>query len=589
MGIDFVTKNKVLGYLKSNSISGMYIEDFYNMSGKKKYNELNFLEFFVNYINDVFDGKIIVSANLLVKLIEANGVFLNICLGKKYEIDLGLVAKMRTYKDAYQKYCDTNSLEVDKILIKAIEAIDKLLDSKYKDNSEDNSIYLSKVKELEDKVLELTKALNSEQSNNEILVKKVEICEKRLKKQDDDLTQTRSVLYDKEREVTRLEGIEESFEELKNQYNGVKSHNSLLEGKVDELSQTVEEQSGRIEVYQRQDEKLARETFLDEQIFNLLLNDKLSLKDIICILNDKGFNVNNNEVMDSINRIKRVVNIEDKNNLVVPKLYGVSRELVLSENNLMLNVEPNSSLDIMLIADMHVDKVNNKLLDLMNEVYDYCTINNIENIINLGDFLDSSSTVTNKNKKNFDNLIKLLNDIISQFPISDISHIILGGNHDKDFLEFGFDPINYIADSREDYINLGYDNAFVTFSDVSKEFIMLHHKGLPIEKPGAFDYIEKNKINERISDYYKSINVDRSDSYIDFFAHLHRSRLDVFNNYCIVPSLTKNNDFCTNGAWHLKIFFDEKKEIKYIILIPLVFNKKLLPVSEQVYQKIKKI
>ena len=180
MGIDFVTKNKVLGYLKSNSIRGMYIEDFYNMSGKKKYNELNFLEFLVNYINDVFDGKIIVSANLLVKLIEANGVFLNICLGKKYEIDLGLVAKMRTYKDAYQKYCDTNSLEVDKILIKAIEAIDKLLDSKYKDNSEDNSIYLSKVKELEDKVLELTKALNSEQSNNEILVKKVEICEKRL-------------------------------------------------------------------------------------------------------------------------------------------------------------------------------------------------------------------------------------------------------------------------------------------------------------------------------------------------------------------------------------------------------------------------
>ena len=296
---------------------------------------------------------------------------------------------MRTYKDAYQKYCDTNSLEVDKILIKAIEAIDKLLDSKYKDNSEDNSIYLSKVKEVEDKVLELTKALNSEQSNNEILVKKVEMCEKRLKKQDDDLTQTRSVLYDKEREVTRLEGIEESFKELKNQYDGVKSHNSLLEGKVDELSQTVEEQSGRIEVYQRQDEKLARETFLDEQIFNLLLNDKLSLKDIICILNDKGFNVNNNEVMDSINRIKRVVNIEDKNNLVVPKLYGVSRELVLSENNLMLNVEPNSSLDIMLIADMHVDKVNNKLLDLMNEVYDYCTINNIENIINLGDFLDS--------------------------------------------------------------------------------------------------------------------------------------------------------------------------------------------------------
>ena len=51
------------------------------------FNEFNCFVILISYL-DVFDGKIIVSANLLVKLIEANGVFLNICLGKKYEIDL---------------------------------------------------------------------------------------------------------------------------------------------------------------------------------------------------------------------------------------------------------------------------------------------------------------------------------------------------------------------------------------------------------------------------------------------------------------------------------------------------------------------
>ena len=130
-------------------------------------------------------------------------MFLKESIHNEYDIDLSLIAKMRLFKDAYKKYSENNSLELNENIIKAIDDIEVTLDSKYKDYSEDNSIYLSKVKELEERVLELTKALNSEQSNNEILVKKVEMCEKRLKKQDDDLTQTRSVLYDKEREVTR--------------------------------------------------------------------------------------------------------------------------------------------------------------------------------------------------------------------------------------------------------------------------------------------------------------------------------------------------------------------------------------------------
>ena len=79
---------------------------------------------------------------------------------------------------------------------------------------------------------------------------------------------------------------------------------------------------------------------------------------------------------------------------------------------------------------------------------------------------------------------------------------------------------------------------------------------------------------------------ERKKAYIDLFGHFHASRLDMLNQYCSVPSLFKDRE--SNGAWHMKIYFDDKNNIKHMVFIPLMVNDKITKASEVGYQRVLK-
>ena len=60
-------------------------------------------------------------------------------------------------------------------------------------------------------------------------------------------------------------------------------------------------------------------------------------------------------------------------------------------------------------------------------------------------------------------------------------------------------------------------------------------------------------------------------------------RIDASNGYALVPSIISNNRNIDSGVWHVKVYFDELKNIKYIDFICLTNNLQLN--SETVYQK----
>ena len=76
------------------------------------------------------------------------------------------------------------------------------------------------------------------------------------------------------------------------------------------------------------------------------------------------------------------------------------------------------------------------------------------------------------------------------------------------------------------------------------------------------------------------------DNYIDLFGHFHASRLDTINGFASLPSLFYDKERA--GVWHVKIYLDEKKNIKYMVFIQLLAVKNLNKISEVGYQKIMK-
>ena len=94
-------------------------------------------------------------------------------------------------------------------------------------------------------------------------------------------------------------------------------------------------------------------------------------------------------------------------------------------------------------------------------------------------------------------------------------------------------------------------------------------------------FVLKNKDN-----IYQDIDI-KNKTYFNMIGHLHRSKIDFNNNCCLVPSY--NKDRIKNGAWHLKLSFNNDHEIENINFIPLIIEAdQLIPTSKINYQKVRK-
>ena len=100
---------------------------------------------------------------------------------------------------------------------------------------------------------------------------------------------------------------------------------------------------------------------------------------------------------------------------------------------------------------------------------------------------------------------------------------------------------------------------------------------------GAMNGIDMFDLNSYIDGIYAKQGRSRDDSYIDVFGHTHKSQFSYPGGYCYVPSYFEGKS--KRGAVHLRVYFDEETDIKYMVFMPLSFNDKLIKTNEIIYQK----
>lgn len=323
---------------------------------------------------------------------------------------------------------------------------------------------------------------------------------------------------------------------------------------------------------------------LDEEIIKLLYESKCTLKDIENKLKSKYVFINRDCILSSINRIKSNLNIVSTLNNGL-KNYGVNGLIVGPRKKITYN--PNEYFDFVLISDLHISELNEGIRLKLYEVYNYCIKNNINNIFNLGDLFEFQNVLESNDKyNNYKTNMNLIENIIKKFPEDpSIMQGILGGNHDARGLKDGYDVIKYLTDYRDDFINLGYFDSIIEFDNkVNKEFIILHHSGIP---DSDNNYDKSTQILERLHNKAKYTDSSINDVSFDFFGHLHSARIDLSDNYCIVPSLTKDNKG-DPGVWHVKVHFASDGKIDDMLFTLLVFNNGLKKSVEVPYKKLKR-
>ena len=135
--------------------------------------------------------------------------------------------------------------------------------------------------------------------------------------------------------------------------------------------------------------------------------------------------------------------------------------------------------------------------------------------------------------------------------------------------------------ARSDFVNLGYSHSAIGISgNTNDELIGIHHpKGWVVETVDDFDLGAG-----QITRYLEQSCSGLEKNYIDLFGHLHASRIDTVNGHGTVPSLFYDKE--RSGAWHVKIYLDKNKNIKYMVFIQLLAEKRLDKVSEVGYQRI---
>ena len=389
--------------------------------------------------------------------------------------------------------------------------------------------------------------------------------EKKITKEEKEKTRLNTEI---EKLLLKIEDLGKTVSELKEQDKNNRSY-------ISEIMLSSEYNAGKRKLY---------EDKIDDDILKLIFEKDYSIYEIKEIYPNYSYE----EIQASLIRLSSKFKIESQD-LIIPRRFKVQKIFPDSNKKLVLRNNPSRSLDVMFIADLHIEEENiDEVIRRLDDVYNYCTIAGINTVVNLGDFVNQEfSNMSNyeQNKK----ITKLLDDIIQKMPISPtINHAILGGNHDDRILYFGLDPLKYISMRRDDVVNLGYYHALIelSYKDVS-DYMLLHHKGVPSEN---YNYSDDELILNSLANSIRPKDT-KADPYIQLFGHLHRSRIDIQKEYAIVPSLIRIDEHESGalpGTLHAKIYFDSKGNISNILFMPLVYKNGLEKTVEIPYTKVKK-
>ena len=585
MKLTSMQKMKIDKLIKTHAIDDIYHEDFVDILGKKNCSDLELFNFFGDKLLEIFT-KGEENSEYIEKYV--NTLSMQMEWAKDY-LDAPAITNFYRVKKAYEDYRTKHDVKTDSSIMQILKISENYILKLLEDKKEEKPILKEEVSndipnndellKLKEKCDKLQTFLDRKQNENRKFVAKVKELEEIISAKDSEISNLNDKLSN-----SNVKLLEEELDKLTTLLNAKDEAIVSLEDtiqadneKISDLKQNLMFKSSQIEKMSLEKtnayEKKEAENKLDKEILTLILDDTKTIAEIKEILNANDFpDLKLEDIKASLKRLSRTFNLRRKYSTYLDEKYGVCSPIIVRNKSLSLYVD--DSIDILLISDLHCTDFNDyDTVSTYEKMYNYCINNRISLIANLGAFFD----VRTNGIKSLDTLrdiYGLLDGMVKYFPKEkSIKHLILGGNHDESLLNYGFDPLDYVAEMRDDIVSLGYRMAAIRFANNDR--IMLHH----IAKKFSTD----TDIVSSLKEAYLQYNRNRDESYIDFLGHTHSCVFNASEHYCLVPSYTR--DFVQDGALHLKIYFDNDKKIKYMEMLPLTYDKELKPTAQIIYKK----
>ena len=599
-GVDKIKLNK---YLKEHATGDIYYIDMCDYLGKRgKITDVEFLEFFTECAVLEFRKDTKISMKQVSKYISVIDSFLGWVHESGSEVSDETLDKIRSLKEFYFEYVERTEGCVDvefndNYLVPLMDKIDALYP--VSDNYEVESVsnYINKIAELEKTIKGLEKELDEFRRKSDSLESSVQKKDEQLDSLKEEKVSLGREVRSKNKEIEELtgtiEGLKAKISELQALLDDITSDRDALvcyKVQFDEVSSQVTELTKTINAYKREKNKAEKQKQKDEKIESLiyqkLIVQDCSLDDLLRAVDEAGIKTSSEEVSRLLKQMKSKIHIDSSRFSTSPR-YKIVKPKVMQDGTFTVDVPYGCKhMDIMLVSDFHIKDMDSKTLTGYEVLLDYCTNNNINLILNLGDFYHGFSAVPLDYNNAISNY-KLTEEAIEKLPKADgIYQAVLGGNHDRNIANYGFDPIKMMADEREDFIDLGYFHSTVVLDGslgVHGSFDLHHPEDFDFPVDLDDDGLTVGYMDEYLQDMYERLEKSRDESYIDIFGHTHRSQFNYPGGYCYIPPFLDGK--FRRGANHLRIYFDEETGIKYMVFMPLSYNTKLVKTNEIVYQK----
>ncbi len=472
----------------------------------------------------------------------------------------------------------------------------------------------------------LEKELDSTGKSNDKKKEKITKLEEELKKKNEEiktlktnLTAEKNAATKVEREKTKKEkeleealkkvsGLQDDVKKLRDDLNSISTKYADLKREYEtkeynfqSLTEQLENERKEVETLrskeiiltnkeQREKNLEERKAIIQKELVTLLFDEELTINGIVERLKD--YNVSVQEVENFLIDLKGKINIDGKTYSSDGVIYKILPVLARESDSFNITVENGKKcIDLMLTSDFHLtnsstlgstEGFDEGIIRDLDRLYEYATQNNIKFILNLGDLFSGRYYGTVYKYYGYQDARSLIDNAVKYFPRNTgIYHAILGGNHDKDILNYGIDPINELSRRRNDIIDLGYDHAEIDINGIKSQdtSFMIHHPSF--SRIALTEDYKRSQEIAMLKEYYKSIGKPYNSTFVDFDGGSHTSSIN--KGIIQVPSYFKDRQ--CNGAFHLKIYLTSDGKIDEMVLIPLIKDDTLKPVSELTLQK----
>ena len=603
MTLTAIDKIKITKYLKEHAIDDIYYLDLCDAIGKRgKVKDIEFLIYFTDCVVSEFRKNEKISIKQLTKLIMTIDSFLTWMNEENKDIDDKTLDIIRSFEDLYDDYLNRNNYDIDieftdNVIGRVLDTINKLYPTKSGDN-ESLGKYINQIADLEEMIKKLKRELEENNRLYDLLDDNYKKDKDRLSISQKDVIKLTREVKNKNKEIIslneRISSLTEEITRLEEQVSVAMTdleYFRAFKDQYDKLLLEVERLNKIIEEDIREQTEKATQRALDFQmeaiIYEQLLFNNVNLDMILVNLKNSGYNPDRNQVYDLLKRIKSRINFISNGFSFTPS-YKIVSPTINEHGEFIIDVPVSCKhYDIMLVSDFHIKDIDSKVLAGFDMLNNYCANNGVNLILNLGDFYHGTTGCpVDYDHATFN--YRVVEKSISMIPRADgIYHAVLGGNHDRSILKYGFDPIGMLCSEREDFIDLGYSHSTISLNGYFCPLISfdIHH-------PDTFDFpidldddgIDVSDINMYLDDLYSKQGRNRNESYIDVLGHTHKSQFNNFSGYCYIPSYFEGKS--KRGACHLRIYFDEDTGVKYMVFMPLSISDKLIKNNEIIYQKI---